>query len=141
MFFGTIEDAASTTGEVISVNAQTAATSFGANVELLAIAGTSSRGEIDITGAINADIYVTLDSASVTLHLDGDVDQTHTVALTLSNGTDPELTDEEDLTVDGLSLNLGAGGESTAFIGGTLTVGSESAGFYRGEVTVTVSYF
>lgn len=146
LFFGTFADATGAAGDLITINAGTGASSVDGGNAVLDTAPTDhSRAELDIVGADDAVIYVTFAGADfdeptgvLTLTRDGGA-QTQTVALTLSDGTTEYSGDE--LSDNSAEYSLDASGELTLGIGGTLEIVDEDGGFYRGTLTVTVSYF
>lgn len=142
LFFGT-HDGVIVAADEIEVSAVTGAV-VSADASLT---GTDTeRGVITVEGAFDAQVFVDIsgdgnyDEATgvLTLIRDGGAEE-QTVALTISDGT---------TSYSGAALSTGASdydldgsGDLTLGIGGTLTIVDTDGGFYRGEITVSISYF
>lgn len=134
LFFGTI--ATADVLDTLAVNAQTGAlTKIGAGTTPTPT--DHNRGEISVVGANDAQVTISTDASTITLTRDGG-SETHEVILAVSTGGAPQT--GSTLTT-GFNANLNATGELTIYIGGSLNLNSAAGGFYRGDVTVTVSYF
>lgn len=134
LFFGTF--ATATAGDTIKVNAQTGAATVGVGNTMVAPTD-HSRGELDIVGANDAEVFINTGVSTLQLVRDGGAEEAK-YDLALSVGGAP-ITGAS--LVDGVSADLDASGELTIFLGGNLIIDDTVGGFYRGEITVTVSYF
>lgn len=134
LFFGTI--ATADVLDTLSVNAQTGAMAKTG-------AGTTptptdhNRGEIAVVGANDAQVTISTDVSTVTLTRDGGA-ETHEVLLGVSTGGAPQT---GTALTNGFNANLSGTGTLTIYVGGDLNLNSTVGGFYRGDVTVTASYF
>lgn len=112
--------------------------------------GTNDLGGIDVEegivtveGAFNAEVFVTLSGTNY--------DEVTGILQLVDDGGLAVYNQDVELLVgaysgaalaDGTaSFNLDAFGDLSIGIGGTLTIRDTTPGFYRGEVTFTVSYF
>lgn len=135
LFFGTT--AVVVASDSIIVNAQTGASSVG-TLTSFAVPGDVEVGEVSVVGAEDATVYVSTDVSDLVLTRDGGAEtQDYSLALSADGGVEQTGT---DLT-DGFSTTLDASGELTLTVGGVLVIDDTASGFYRGDFTVTVSYF
>jgi hypothetical protein len=138
LFFGTIDGISA--AETITVNAVTGAASGDYSP------ADAARGTVEIEGAFDAQVFVDIsgdgnyDEATgvLTLIRDGGAEE-QTVALTISDGT--TAYSGAALSTGASDYDLDGAGELTIGIGGTLTIVDTDGGFYRGEITVSISYF
>lgn len=134
LFFGTT--AVVVAADSIIVNAQTLAGSVGVS-NSFATPGDIETGEVTIVGAFDAEVNISTNVSSLSLIRDGGA-QTQAYSIALSTGGAPVT--GAALTT-GFTADLDGAGELTINVGGVLEIVDTASGFYRGNFTVTVSYF
>jgi hypothetical protein len=134
LFFGTT--AVVVASDSIIVNAQTLAASVGTLTSFAAPADVET-GEVTIVGAEDAEVNISTNVSSLNLVRDGGA-ETQAYSIALSTGGAPVT---GGALTTGFTADLDAAGELTINVGGVLVINDTASGFYRGNFTVTVSYF
>jgi hypothetical protein len=134
LFFGTT--AVVVAADSIIINAQTLGESVGVS-NSFATPGDIEPGEVTISGADDAQVTISTNVSTLNLVRDGGA-ETQAYSIALSAGGAPVT--GATLTT-GFTANLDATGDLTLNVGGILAIVDTDPGFYRGNFTVTVSYF